>query len=139
MPKIYSYSKITDKFTTYIITGPDYKEGEDHITELCTIDGTTYVSVPDSVVLPIQPGQITLKEVATLTPELRKKLKGASPHIQLIEQRVRNKIAEKYSIYYEIKALRKKDKDRDAFDAYDAYVEECVAWGDEEKKKLGIT
>jgi hypothetical protein len=137
MPKIYSYQKAIDNHTTHTVKEPDYRENDDRITELCTVGSTTYISVPDSIVLPIQPEHIMLKE-EVLTPELKAEIKGLSPHIQLINQRVRDKIADKYPIYYEIKALRKKDEDKAAFDAYDTYAEACVAWGSEEKKKLGM-
>lgn len=117
---------------------PDYKEGDDRITELCTIDGTTYIVVPDKVELPVQSKQITLKEESSLSSDLREKIEANSPHAQLIKQRVRNKIAAKYPVFSEIKVLRKKDFDQDAFNAYNAYVEDCVAWGKKEKSKLGL-
>jgi len=87
MPKIYSYPKVTDKFTTHTVAEPDYKDGEDRTTELCTIDGATYISVPDSVVLPAQPEQITLVEVV---PDqlLYEAIEAESPHTQLINQRI---------------------------------------------------
>lgn len=138
MPKIMSYRKKIDKFTTYTVAEPDYKEGDDRITELCTIDGITYIVVPDTAELPVQPTQITLKEESSLPSDLREKIKAISPHVQLIKQRVRDKIAAKYSIFSEIKVLRKRDVDVDAFNAYNAYVEECVAWGEEQKSKLGL-
>ena len=68
---------------------------EDRITELCTIDGVTYVSVPDGITLPEQPEQITVEEVA-LTDELKAAIRVASPHVQLIDERVVMKIREKY-------------------------------------------
>ena len=137
MPKIMSYKKLTDKYTTYTVVKPDYQEGDKRITELCTIDGTTYISVPDDVSLSDQPNKITLIDVV-LTDELKEKIKKASPHMQLINQRVRNKIAEKYSVNDEITALRKKDNDKVKFDKYNAYADECCAWGDTEKDKLGV-
>ncbi|MBW1799214.1 MAG: hypothetical protein JRJ85_00660 [Deltaproteobacteria bacterium] len=91
MNKIYSYSKITDEFTTYTVAAPDYKEGDAQITELCVISGTTYISVPDTVILPEQPSQITLSEV---TPDetLYQHIEKVSCHIQLINQRVADRI-----------------------------------------------
>ena len=94
MPKIYKYQKVTDKYTTY--TAVD--NGEDkRITELCTIDGDTYISIPDDVILPEQTEQITLEPVS-VTAELKGFIEATSPHIQLIKKRVREKIADKYSI-----------------------------------------
>ena len=107
MIKIQKYQKITDRFTTYCLVEPDYNllETEDRITELCTIDGVTYVSVPDSITLPEQPEQITVEEVE-LTDELKESIKSASPHVQLINDRVVAKIREVYSLNDEIKMIR---------------------------------
>ena len=57
------------------------------ITELCTIDGTTYVSVPENLELPVQPKQITLKSVI-MTPQLKDKIRQVSPHVKLMESRM---------------------------------------------------
>lgn len=137
MPKIYSYSKHTTKFTTITVVEPDSQDAEDRITELCVIDGITYISVPDTMLLPSQSKEIALAEIF-LNDELKEKIKAVSVHVQLIDQRVRDKIAEKYSVNDEIKALRKRDKDKIKFDEYDAYVEECCVWGDAEKAKFGL-
>jgi hypothetical protein len=139
MPKIFRYLKSTDKFTTHTFVEPDYSENEERITELCTIDGLTYISIPDSVKTSKQPKNVeeTLEEVV-LSDEVKDKIKKASPHIQLIYQRVRDKIAEKYSVTDELKALRERDKDVIKFNEYNSYVEECCAWGNAKKVKLGI-
>ena len=104
MAKIYKYQKITDQFTTYCLVEPDYNllETEDRITELCTINGVTYASIPDGIILPEQPEQITVEEVE-LTDELKEAIKSASPHVQLINDRVVAKIREIYSLNDEIK------------------------------------
>jgi hypothetical protein len=87
MAQVYSYQKVTDEFTTYTVVEPDYKEGDERITELCIIDSATYISVPDEVVLPEQPNQVVLLEV---TPDeaLYKAIEAVSSHVQLINQRV---------------------------------------------------
>ena len=87
LAQIYSYTKITDEYTTYTIIEPDYKEGDKHITELCTIDGMTYVFVPDILVLPEQPTQITLSEVIP-SEALYQAIEKVSPHAQLINRRI---------------------------------------------------
>ena len=92
----------------------------------------TYISVPDSVILPSQPKEINLVEVVLLD-DLKDQIKKASVHVQLINQRVRNKIAEKYSVSDELKALRSGD----TFE-YNQYAEECRNWGKGEKAKLGL-
>jgi len=140
---IFSYKKKVDKFTTYTLLEPDYKEGEERITELCTIGGTTYVSVPDALTLPNQPSQVqaTLVEVV-LTANLKKQIAKASPHIMLIRKRVINKIREKYDFSDEIKMTRQKvagetGADSD-FNGYNTYVKQCIAWGSNQKAKLGL-
>ena len=137
MPKIYKYLKISGQYTTYILAEPDY-DGlglESRITELCTIDGVTYVSVPDGITLPEQPEQITVEEVA-LTDELKAAIRLASPHVQLIDERVVMKIREKYSVNDEIKLIRLGASDD--FTAYNDYVETCRAWGAAAKARLGV-
>jgi len=137
MPKIYKYQKIVDDYTTHCLVEPDYNllETEDRITELCTIDGVTFVSVPDSIILPVQPEQITVEEVE-LTDELKESIKSASPHVQLINDRVVSKIREVYSLNDEIKMIRLSPSEEST--AYNDYVEECRAWGRGEKEKLGL-
>ena len=101
MPKIISYQKTSDAYTTYELHMPDAQdaEGEIYCTELGTIDGLTYVSVPDGVTLPEQLPQVaaTLQTV-TPTAELRAQLKAISPHCALISERMVQKIRARYSI-----------------------------------------
>ena len=83
MPKIYRYKRVTDQYTTYCLVEPDYNQLaiEGRITELCTIDGLTYVSVPDGVELPEQPETIaaTLVEVDLAEePETKAAINAAS-------------------------------------------------------------
>jgi hypothetical protein len=137
MPIIYKYQKITDQFTTHCLVEPDYNllETEDRITELCTIDGVTYVSVPDSIILPAQPEQITVEEVV-LTDELKAAIKSESPHVQLINERVVAKIREIYSLNDEIKMIRLSPSAEST--AYNEYVEACRDWGRVAKARLGL-
>lgn len=106
--------------------------------ELCTIDGVTYVSVPDDADLPIhQPDEIvdTVQPVV-MNDDLRELIKSQSMHVQLIDERVKAKIAERYSITDEIKQLRSAPSDE--FDEYAEYAESCRAWGQEQKSMLGL-
>mgnify|MGYP007073545284 CR=1 FL=1 len=137
MAKIYKYQKTLDQFTTYCLVEPDYNllEAEDRITELCTIDGVTFVSVPDSIILPAQPEQITVEEVE-LTDELKAAIKSASPHVQLINERVVAKIREIYSLNDEIKMIRLSPSEEST--AYNEYVESCRDWGRVAKANLGL-
>ncbi len=137
MATLYTYQKVTDKFTTHTLHEPDYQETEAHITELCTIDGQTYVSVPDTVTLPDQPETVkkTLQKIAP-DDALKLKIKNTSRHVRLINDRVIERIREQYSVNDEIKMLRLAPSVESA--AYNDYVEECRTWGQNEKKKLGV-
>jgi len=131
--RIYKYKKITDKYTTYTIVEPDYNIMDNEskrVVELCTINGDTYISVPDDLTLPEQPKQITLEPVI-ITSELKEQIEKASPHMQLIKKRIKNKIAEKYSIEDELKIIRNKinGTDVDKYTEYNSYVESCIADG----------
>lgn len=138
MAKIYRYQKVTDAFTTHSLRGPDFRsaEEESRVTELGTIDGFTYVSVPDGVVLPEQTKEIALVEI-TLTEEVGTAIKAASPHVALINARVVSRIREKYSVDDEFKMLRVGPSPET--EAYNDHVEACRSWGRAEKTRLGLT
>lgn len=117
-------------------------EGEQHEhigTELATLDGVTYVSLPSDTVLPAdQPEEIASSIVnpVTLDATLREQIKTASPHAQLINQRVVDKIREAYSIEDEIKCLRLAPSEETT--AWNAHVEACREWGAEQKSEIGL-
>jgi len=139
---IIRYRKVSDIYTTYQLQLPDLQDQADapHCTELCTLgDRFTYVAIPAGVTLPEQPKQI-IDSIEMLTyplPDaLREQIKAASPHIELINERVRAAISERYSLADEIKLLRTAPSPE--MQAYDAYAEECRSWGRAEKAKLGL-
>ena len=137
MTSIVSYRKAYDAHTTYTLATPDSQDDNLRCTELCTLDGTTYVAVPDGVTLPEQPPEIADSvQTVTLTPELREAICAASPHVALINARVRAAIAERYSMSDEIKLIRTAPSQE--FDAYNAYVEDCRAWGRAQRAALGL-
>lgn len=131
MAYLISYQKASDQYTQYVLDAP---EGS---TELCTISGTTYVSIPDGEALGPQPEAIqsTIAPV-TLTEELLSDIEEHSPHVRLIRDRVKDKISLKYSITDEIKLIR--TTPGEAFDVYNTYMESCREWGRAEKEKLGL-
>lgn len=106
--------------------------------ELATIAGVTYVSLPDGATLPAEQPEEIAASIApvTLTDALRDTIKAASPHVRLINERVRAAIADRYSYADEIKLLRTAPSPEMV--AYNAYAEECRAWGRGEKAKLGL-
>ena len=147
MAKIYKYRKILDQYTTHALFEPDYYllerdnpslEGV-RITELCVLDGWTYVSVPDTIVLPPQPENIAASLIVvdlTEAPDLKEAILSASPNCQSIRGRVVDKIRERYSINDEIKMLRIGPSPET--EAYNDWAESCRAWGREERQKLGL-
>lgn len=147
MPVIARYQPVSDAYTVYRISGPDGDLGAS-ITELCEIDGWTYISVPDAVT-PAIPAQITTYQVVTLTNELRETLKAESPHGQLIAQRVIEKIRAKYppdeELYFAriaVGALQGSytllPGEGEALMQYQADVETSREWGRQERIKLGL-
>ena len=135
MTSIVSYQKYIDSDRTVEIALPEGENNQRVGTELATVDGVTYVSLPDGAVLPAQPEEITVTPV-TLTPELKASISDASPHVRLIRQLVSEKIAERYTTGDEIKLLRTAPSAE--FEAYNAYAEDCRAWGREQKALLGL-
>lgn len=134
MSVIVSYQKKFDQYTTYTLLTPDSSAGAS--VELCTIDGTTYTSIPGVDLLPEQPAEITVTP-ATLTDELISEIKKQSPVIAWIDEQVRNRIAEQYSITDEIKMIR--TGSGADYETYTAYVETCRTWGRTQKIALGLT
>lgn len=98
----------------------------------------TYVCIPDDHALPTeQPKEIAASiQTVTLTDALREQIKQSSPHVKLINARVQAAIAERYTLADEIKLLRTAPSPE--MEAYNAYAEECRAWGRAEKAKLGL-
>ena len=141
MPSIVSYRKYIDAEITRTLRLPDDPATHQPLgTELATLpNGLTYVSLPDGAVLPSgQPAEIAASIVnpVTLTAALRGDFKRESPHVRLINQRVRDKIAAQYSLHDEIQMLRTAPSAEAV--AYNAHVEACRDWGRGEKAALGL-
>ncbi len=102
------------------------------------MDGVTYAHLPDGAALPAnQPEEIAASiKTVTLTPDLRAAICDASPHVRLIRQRVAERIAEQYSLTDEIKLLRTAPSAE--FEIYNTYVEDCRAWGRDQKAAIGL-
>lgn len=117
-------------------------------TELCTLEGVTYVAVPDGVMLPDQPAEITV-EPLMLTPKLKSAIKAASVHVALISERMIQKIRGSYSIDDEMFFARigvgaatgmytPTDDEMTDMQAFGAFVESIRQWGRGEREKLGL-
>ena len=116
-----------------------------------TIDGITYVSLPDGASLPAnQPEEIAASiQTVTLTPALREAIKAASPHCQLIAQRMVEKIRALYSIDDEMYFARigvgaangmytPTQDEMQAMTVFGEFVESIRQWGREERARLGL-
>ena len=145
---IYAYTKVSTPYTTIQMALPYEMDSENQCTELCTLEGVTYVSVPDSVTLPDQPAELTITE-ATITPELRDAIKAESPHCRLITERMEQRIRERYSLSDEqffsrigvgaaLGAYTFAPGEQDELLAFGAYVEAARQWGRDERAKLGL-
>ena len=86
MPSIFAYRQVTDAYTTYQLRLPDGG------IELATVDGLTFVSVPDGPALPAeQPAQIA-PSLVLLTDEQVAQLRDVSPYGRLVARRVAERI-----------------------------------------------
>ena len=129
-------------------TGTDYRPTGEGLTELCELDGWRYVSVPEGVV-PDVPEALATWEAADLTPELREAIKLASPHAQLIAQRVIDRIRAKYPLDEELYFARIAvgamqgsytllEGEADALAQYQADVEAAREWGRLARAEIGL-
>ena len=136
MTSIIAYQKFIDADRTVELALPEDAETHQRLgTELATVDGTTYVSLPAGAELPAQPEEITA-EVVTLSPALKASIEDASPFVRMIRAMVAEKIAERYSVGDEIKLLRTAPSAE--FETYNEYAESCRAWGREQRAALGL-
>lgn len=120
---------------------PEASAGQRAGQEIATLDdGRTVVALQDGYMLPDdQHAEIQLSiEVlpSPLPSDLRDAIRAASPQVRLIDQRVVEQIRTRYSVDDEIKLLRIAPSAE--MEAYNAYAEDCRAWGRAEKAKLGL-
>ncbi|MDP3651040.1 MAG: hypothetical protein Q8R67_05085 [Rhodoferax sp.] len=141
MTSLIAYRKVIDSVTTHTLRLPDAPQGTQAGQEIATlVDGRTVVALLDGFELPAnQPAAIAASiEVLPqpLPADLRDAIKQASPHVRLINARVTDAIAQRYSISDELKLMRTAPSLE--MDAYNAYAEDCRAWGRAEKAQLGL-
>ncbi len=120
-------------------------------TELATVDGLTYVSIPDLAVLPAnQPEEISasIAEV-TLTDTLKEAIRQVSPHTQLIAQRVIEIIRSQYTLDDEMYFARigvgasmglysPSAKELQEMTVFGEFVEATRQWGRDQRALLGL-
>ena len=143
------------KYQPAVTTGPNGSDprpsdpGEDALTELCTLDGWRYVSVPDGIA-PIVPDALTTWQAVTVTPELREQIKAASPACRLISQQIVARIRANYSLDHELYLARigigtlqgtytpSADEQAEIMQ-YQIDVEASREWGRQQRAAIGLT
>jgi hypothetical protein len=136
---IYKYQKVTNEFTTHIVTGED-------VVELATIDGWTYVSSPDA--LPPQSAEIE-QTLEAVDPDdaLKAEIAAASPIIQHVRRKAAQQIQAVLPITDELKLIRDEIaaiqqaisvEPSKAYAAADARVKAVRGWCNQEKSRLGV-
>lgn len=106
--------------------------------------------MPDAAALPPQSAQIAAS-VAVVVPDavLAAAIKAASPHVQLIDQRMREMIRESYDLETELKYARfgvgaamgmysPSIDEIQEITVYGEFVESVRQWGRAERAKLGL-
>lgn len=142
MPTLIAYRKVSDDITTHLLRLPQPEQmGQVVGHELATLsDGRTVVVVFGAHALPEdQPKEISgsIEVLPSPLPEgLRAEIKNASPHVRLIDQRVIEQIRSRYSMDEEIKFLRIAPSEETS--TWNAFVEDCRAWGRSQKAALGL-
>lgn len=106
--------------------------------ELATIEGVTYVSIPDGHALPKeQPKEIAASiQNVVVDDALRSEISAASPIVKFIDQQTVDMIRAEYTVDEEIKALRLAPSEET--NKWNAYVEECRSIGRAKKAALGL-
>ena len=146
MPSIIAYHKASDNYTTYQLSTPP----DAACPELCTLDGVTYVSMPDGVTLPDQPAQIAAS-VAVVVPDaaLRAQLIAASTQCQLIDAQMRDQIRAAYPLEDELKFARigvgaamgmyaPTSDEVQGMTVFGEFVESIRQWGRDQREALGL-
>jgi len=141
MTSLIAYRKVIDSVTTHYLRLPEAPQGQQVGQEIATLaDGRTVVVLFDGFTLPTNQPPAIAESIEMLPnplpADLGDAIRSASPQVRLINQRVQDAIAERYSMADEIKLLRTAPSAEMA--AYNAYAEECRALGRSEKAKLGL-
>ena len=120
--------------------------------EIATVDGTTYVAMPDGSTLPEnQPTEIAISIInpVVVTAALREQIKLNSPQCKLISSRMVEKIREKYSLEDEqyfarigvgvaLGAYTFQPGEQEALLAFGTFIESIRQWGKSERSNLGL-
>ena len=154
MPSLYAYRKVIDTVTTHTLRLPEATQGGQAGHELATLaDGRTVVVLFDAYSLPTeQPSPIaaSVELLPTALPDLlREQIKAASTHVQLIGQRMIDRIRATYTIDDEMYFARigvgtslgmyvPSPSEQVEMAAFGDFCEATRQWGRDERAKLGL-
>lgn len=141
-------------YTPHIIPGINgtklrFKPSRDMIySELATIDGITYIHIPENTPIPTQPKEIKWSQI-DLTPELKSSIKASSHIVKLISENMNKKIREKYSVDDELYFARissnsangvHKMSESELYEitTFNQFIESVRQWGRAERAKIGL-
>jgi hypothetical protein len=141
------YQPVSDAYTVYRVTAAD-PDADPGLTELCELDGWRYLSVPSGLALAVPP-PIAALETVVLDDTLRARIKAASPHITLIDQRFDERLRARYTLNTELYYARIASgvalgvysflpNEQDELAAYQVYVEGLRTQSRAEKVALGL-
>lgn len=143
MGKMYRFQKQSDPYRDTTVILSEKLQG----IEGCFIHGMVedylYFSLPDEAT--IQDAEIeAIESLSELDQSMYSVLtepaiKDLSPHYELVNKRVQEKIRSLYSLEDELKVQRLRESDAESFESYNQWCEECRAWGREQKALMGFT
>lgn len=116
--------------------------------ELCTLDGVTYVSIPEGAALPEQHPEISITPV-TVDYGLRERIKAESRVCHLIAEEMQARIRERYSLEDEqyfarigvgaaLGAYQFAPGEHESLLEFGAFVEEVRQWGKAKRAEVGL-
>lgn len=151
MITIIAYQKFINTEITRELRLPVDGQHQSLGTELATLGGLTYVSLPDGAALPIdQPAEIAASiQAVTLDAVTRAAIISASPHCKLIDERMREQIRDAYPLDDELKYARigvgaamgmyvPTTDEIQAMTVFGTFVEGVRQWGRDERARLGL-
>ena len=137
-----------DGRTLRVVFGESAKTKEKIGTELATIDGVTYISLPDGETLPPQHPELVVEPV-DLSEELITAIKGQSSFCRMISEQMIEKIRQRYSTDDEayfarigvgaaLGAYTFAKGEREELLEFGAFVESVRQWGREQRASIGL-
>lgn len=130
MFKFVTYEKVEEEFTTLEFRGGDESVDVNHFDGVVSLEGD------EAAIDALVEAQETKINCQYITQDAFRDLVKDHRKINLIRDMVAKDIAKQYSLADEIGMLKREETDPKRV-AYEAYVAECKAKGDEAKAKMG--